>query len=39
MKSLQPDVRILKKVVLQGCPFENANVGPKVQVLEPKCFS
>ena len=38
MELLQADVVVLKKVVLQGCPF-NADAGPKVQVSEPKGLS
>ena len=38
IESLQVDVAVLKKVVLQGCPSSNPDVGPKVQVLEPKIF-
>ena len=38
MESLQVDVAVLKKIMLQGCP-SNTYVGPKVRVLKPKGFS
>ena len=39
MESLQADVVIPKKNVLQGCFFVNADVGPKVQVPKSKVFN
>ena len=39
MESMQADVGILKKAVLQGCSFANADVGPNVRVPEPKGFN
>ena len=39
MESLQADVVILKKLVLQGYPSSNIDAGPKVRVPNPNNFS
>ena len=39
IESLQVDVLVLTKVVLQGCPCSNADAGPKVRIPELKSFS
>ena len=38
LQLVQEDMVILKRIVLRGTPM-NAEVGPKFQVPEPKCFS
>ena len=39
IESLQADVSVFKKAVLQGCPSSNADAGTKVRVLKPKSFN